>query len=129
MSAEPARVLCVDDEPNLLASFVRTLRDSFDVRTAPSGAEALRLLDEAGPFAVVVSDLCMPGMSGIDLLERVRAGWPQTACILLSGHADVRRFGEVAPGVRRLTKPLEHGLLRAAIAELAALKNPPHTPI
>ena len=66
------RVLFVDDEPNVLDSIRRQLRKSVDIHTAASGDEALRLLQELGPVALVVSDMRMPGMTGAELLARVR---------------------------------------------------------
>ncbi|MEO7208298.1 MAG: hypothetical protein ABI356_01770 [Steroidobacteraceae bacterium] len=54
------RVLFVDDEPNVLEDIQRTLRKQVELQTASSGAEALSLKRETGPFALVVSDMRMP---------------------------------------------------------------------
>ena len=62
------RVLFVDDEPNVLDSIRRQLRKSCEILTATSGAEALALLKDTGPVALVISDMRMPGMSGAELL-------------------------------------------------------------
>lgn len=56
-----ARVLFVEDEPNVLSGIRRTLRNDFDMHTAESGKEALRILEEADPFGSVVSARRMPG--------------------------------------------------------------------
>jgi len=61
------KILLVDDEPKVLAAIKRQLRKKFRFETALSGEEALKVIDEKGPFAVVVSDYKMPGMNGIDL--------------------------------------------------------------
>jgi response regulator RpfG family c-di-GMP phosphodiesterase len=84
-----ARVLFVDDESRLLDGIARTLRGSFDVRTATSGEDGLQALQSAGPFAVVVSDMGMPGMNGAQFLSRVRELCPQTIRIVLSGQSDM----------------------------------------
>ena len=62
----------MDDDPLLLAGLVAGLHGRFDVTTAESGPEALRLLAERGPFTVIVSDFAMPGMDGAQFLERAR---------------------------------------------------------
>lgn len=77
------RVLFVDDEPNILDSIRRQLRKSFDVLTANSGIEALALLRDTGPVAVVISDMRMPGMSGAELLTRIRDQYPDTVRMIL----------------------------------------------
>ncbi len=82
------RILFVDDEPNLLAALSRSLRRLFTFDTAPGGAEALQMIDRHGPYAVVVADQTMPGMSGIELLEAVREAAPDTVRIMLTGNAD-----------------------------------------
>ncbi len=82
------RILFVDDEPNLLAALSRSLRKLFTFDTALSGTEALQMIDRHGPYAVVVADQTMPGMSGVELLEAVREASPDTVRIMLTGNAD-----------------------------------------
>ena len=82
------KVLLVDDEPNILQGFKRHLRKSHDIETAVGGAEALEVIGKKGPFAVVVSDMQMPEMSGVELLSRVREIREQTVRIMLTGNAD-----------------------------------------
>ena len=83
------RILCVDDEPNILEGLERTLFEHFDVRTALGGAAGLDLVAREGPFAVVVSDMRMPEMDGATFLSKVRESAPDTVRVLLTGHADV----------------------------------------
>jgi CheY-like chemotaxis protein len=83
------RILCVDDELNVLEALERNLYDQFEVTTAGGGQAALALLDAAEPFAVIVSDMRMPGMSGAELLAEVRQQSPDTVRILLTGHSDM----------------------------------------
>jgi response regulator RpfG family c-di-GMP phosphodiesterase len=87
-SAPACTVLCVDDEPNILAALKRTLRSAgFTALTAGGGAEALEILEKL-PVDVVVSDMRMPDIDGAQLLEQVHARWPHVVRILLTGHAD-----------------------------------------
>jgi len=102
------RVLCVDDEPKVLDGLRRNLRREFEVVTAPSGAAGLGALEKGEPYAVVVSDLRMPEMNGIEFLRRVREADPDASRILLTGDADLRAaMDAVNEGniFRFLTKP------------------------
>ena len=83
------RVLFVDDERNILEGIQRTLRKQVKLQTASSGAEALRLIGESGPFAVVISDMRMPAMNGTQFLAKVREQEPDTVRMILSGQADL----------------------------------------
>lgn len=82
------KILFVDDEPNILQSMERQLRKRFSVTTALSGDDALRVMKEEGPFAVIVSDMRMPGMDGVQLLSRVKDLYPDTVRMMLTGNAD-----------------------------------------
>ena len=83
------RLLCVDDEPMVLEGLTLHLRRAFKLFTAPGGAAGLELIKKEGPFAVVMSDMRMPGMNGAEFLSKVREGWPDTVRILLTGQADL----------------------------------------
>jgi response regulator RpfG family c-di-GMP phosphodiesterase len=82
-------ILLIDDEPNLLQGIRRQLHKRFDLVLAGSGAEAMALLQARGPFAVVVSDMNMPGQSGIEVLARIAEASPDTVRIMLTGQADL----------------------------------------
>lgn len=82
------RILLVDDEPNVLDGYRRTLGREFTLETAVGGQEALALMEKA-PYAVVVSDMRMPGMDGVQLLSRVKTQSPDTIRVMLTGHADM----------------------------------------
>ncbi|MCA1948452.1 MAG: response regulator, partial [Armatimonadetes bacterium] len=73
------KVLVVDDEQNLLDALQRQLRKRFDLRTACGGPEGLECIEAEGPFDVVVSDMRMPEMDGVQFLARVREGAPGAA--------------------------------------------------
>ncbi len=72
MTQESQRILCIDDEPNVLNALRRQLRKSYEVTTATSGPAGLSVLQEDGPFAVVVADYNMPGMNGVAFLHEVK---------------------------------------------------------
>jgi len=112
------KILFVDDETSALDGFRRILHQSFDVTTATSGGEGLMTLDRDGPFAVVVSDMRMPGMSGSEFLARVRQKAPDTVRMMLTGHADLHAaMDAVNRGhiLHFLTKPCPKTVLVAAI--------------
>lgn len=82
-------LLVVDDESNTLAAIRRLLRPTgWRILTAGDAQEALALLAEEHVDAVL-SDMHMPGMDGVELLERVGQGWPHAARLLLTGQADL----------------------------------------
>ncbi|MDH5670139.1 MAG: response regulator, partial [Nitrospira sp.] len=102
------RVLCVDDDANILEGYRRQLRKEFTLETAVGPEEGLATLAAREPFAVVVSDLHMPGMNGIQFLAKVRERSPDTARILLTGNADLQSSIEAINRgqiFRFLTKP------------------------
>ena len=114
------RVLFVDDEPNVLDGIRRPLRKQVDLQTALSGAEGLRLLQEAGPFALVISDMRMAAMSGVQFLAKVREQAPDTVRMILSGQADLHAtIAAVNEGhiYRFLSKPCPSDQLLAAVAD------------
>jgi response regulator RpfG family c-di-GMP phosphodiesterase len=102
------KVLCVDDEPNVLEGLALHLRRRYDVTTANNGAAALKLITDGGSFAVVMSDMRMPGMDGAELLSRVREAAPHSVRILLTGQAEMKSaIAAINQGqiFRFLTKP------------------------
>lgn len=108
------KILFVDDESNILDTFRRGLRKRFTVETALGGKEGLLRLRNSGPYAVVVSDLKMPKMDGIQFLCQVREMSPATVRIMLTGHADLEAaIASVNEGhvFRFLTKPCDVGTL------------------
>lgn len=83
------KVLCVDDEPRVVDGYRRALHQKFRIDAAYSGEEALEAIAKQGPYAVILTDLRMPGMDGVQLLSRVRASAPDTVRIMMTGFADV----------------------------------------
>ncbi len=112
------RVLFVDDELNVLNAYKRALRRQFDLHLASSGQEALERLAEEGEYAVIVSDMRMPGMDGVELLSRFRRESPATVRIMLTGNSDQETaVAAVNEGdvFRFLNKPCSPQELAAAI--------------
>jgi len=102
------KILFVDDDANILAAFRRHLRKRFHFDTALGPEEGLKAVVEKGPYAVVVSDLRMPKMDGIEFLTHVKEIAPDTVRMMLTGHADLHNTIEaVNEGniFRFLTKP------------------------
>ncbi len=83
------RVLCVDDDPQVLLTHIRSLEKNFVVETAANPELATRLMMNADPFAVVISDMQMPGMDGVTFLAQVRQRNPETTRILVTGAGDL----------------------------------------
>jgi len=83
------QVLLVDDEPGILRVLGISLADrGYRVLTAESGEEALRVFHEARP-EVILTDIKMPGMDGIELLKRIKAESPNTEVIMITGHGEM----------------------------------------
>ena len=79
MTTEKTKILLVDNEPMILDGLKARLRRNYDVLIAEGGDKGLSLLGDAGPFAVVVSDMRMPGMNGAEFLSKVKIQSP-TRC-------------------------------------------------
>ncbi|MBN1206943.1 MAG: PAS domain-containing protein [Myxococcaceae bacterium] len=115
-----ARLLLIDDEPMVAASLSRMLRAEYDVSTS-SGAEALRRMLEGEPFDVILCDLGMPDISGMDLYARLHAERPALAArmIFLTGGAVTQRAQEFISQARYwVEKPVELPTLRALLQEV-----------
>jgi DNA-binding NtrC family response regulator len=120
-------VLFVDDESNVLDAYRRQMRKTFQIETALGAGPALQVLAERD-FAVVVSDMRMPGVDGIDFLAEVAGRWPNVVRVMLTGNADVPGAAlAVREGCifRFLTKPCAPEalmmVLESAVREHASL--------
>jgi response regulator RpfG family c-di-GMP phosphodiesterase len=113
-----AKILFVDDEPNVLAGFERLFRKEFSIETALGGEAALVTIARSGPYAVIISDMRMPGMNGSELLARARVKAPDSIRMVLTGETDIgSAMKAVNDGAifRFLMKPCSEPELRAAI--------------
>ncbi|HVA47410.1 MAG TPA: HD domain-containing phosphohydrolase [Pirellulales bacterium] len=114
-------ILFVDDDPNLLSAVARGLRARFQLETALGPEQGLELVQARGPhqsFAVVVADMQMPGMNGVELLRRVAEIAPLSVRIMLTGQADQQTaIDAINQGsiFRFLTKPCGQELLAGTL--------------
>ena len=102
------KILCIDDDPNILQGYQRRLRKRFHIETAFGGQEGLEAIASKGPFAVIVSDMRMPGMDGVQFLAAAKQRAPDSVRMMLTGFADQETAVEaVNEGniFRFLTKP------------------------
>jgi len=113
------RILIVDDDPHILASIRRVFRkENYTIDTASSGKEALALMRQ-NHFQLIISDHMMPGMTGAELLQKVREQFPETIRIMLTGHADTSAImGAIKEGAvyRFILKPAQEDDLRVTVA-------------
>src|SRR5688572_510366 len=111
------RVMIVEDEPRMRELLVRAISGwGFESAAARSGEEALRLMDgQAAP--VMVLDLNLPAMSGMEVFEAVRQRWPATQVIILTGFGDLESARKAIhlDVVEFLTKPCHLGDLERAL--------------
>ena len=102
------KILFVDDESAILQGYVRLFRNEFEIDTSVTGKGALIAIETKGPYAVIVSDMQMPEMSGVEVLRKVKEIAPESVRIILTGHADLSAaIAAVNDGsvFRFLTKP------------------------
>ena len=114
------KVLLVDDDVNLLEGIRRQLRKSFNLECAEGGEKGVELLRTSGPFAVIVSDMQMPKMNGITLLEEANRLSPDTVRIMLTGNADQQTAVDAVNSgkiFRFLNKPCSREDLSSALKD------------
>lgn len=111
-------ILFVDDEPKILEAYRRTLRKQFNVVSAGGGAEALSMMAAEGPYPVIVSDMAMPEMNGVELLGEIKSLYPDTMRLMLTGNADQKTAVDAINTVdvyRFLNKPCPPDEMASAI--------------
>ena len=112
-------VLVVDDEPGIVDSLQKILeRESLRVLTAGSGGEALDLVRRE-PVSVLITDLMMPGMSGIDLLKASRSVSPETETVLMTAYGTVENAVEAMKqgAYDFVTKPIKRAHLLRVVGK------------
>jgi response regulator RpfG family c-di-GMP phosphodiesterase len=115
-------ILFVDDDANLLSAVTRALRGRFELETAVGSGQGLELVRARGgerPFAVVVADMQMPDMNGIEMLQQVAKVAPLSVRIMLTGQADQQTaIDAINKGsiFRFLNKPCTAELLASTLA-------------
>jgi DNA-binding NtrC family response regulator len=117
-------ILVVDDEPDVEALFRQQFRRDlragrFQMEFALSASDALKLAAEVRDpsLILILSDINMPGMSGLDMLPKVRAEHPDVPVIMITayGDAETRRKAIERGAIGLLTKPIDFALLRQQI--------------
>ena len=108
--------LLVDDEDLVRLSTADMLMDlGYEVVEAQSAEEALRMISEGLRPDLVVTDLLMPGMTGLDFARDLRSRWRDLPVLIVSGYAEMEG---IAPGFPRLTKPFRSAEFTASLAAL-----------
>ncbi|MCG6948021.1 MAG: response regulator [Acidobacteria bacterium] len=118
------KVLLVDDEEEFVDTLAERMRNrGMEVSTSNSGKDALDLID-SDSFDVVVLDLQMPGMDGIEVLERIKQRRPDIQVVLLTGHATVEKGVEAMKqgALEFLEKPIDFSKLSEIIHKAKAEK-------
>jgi CheY-like chemotaxis protein len=117
------RVMLVDDEPQVAQTMQRLLRRDYDVTLASCGRDAIDLINRGARFDAIVSDVMMPNMTGIELIEELQRIAPDQAqrLIFLSGGAFTAQTRERLDelGAPQLEKPVTAKKLRACVDQIA----------
>ncbi len=129
MMSQRKRILFVDDERNVLDGLRRMLypmREEWKMEFVTKGADALFVMESAS-YDVIVSDLQMPEMDGLELLETVREKYPKTIRFMLSGYSEQLLQSQAARTVHRfISKPCEAEQLREMVTRALALYDRLH---
>ncbi|VAW14648.1 Response regulator of zinc sigma-54-dependent two-component system, partial [hydrothermal vent metagenome] len=119
------RILIVDDEPLIRESLFEILRiEGFKVQMAPTGEEAFKLLSKT-TMDIVVTDLKLPVMSGLDLLEKIRDDYPKTETILMTGYGSIETAVEAMKvgAFDYITKPINDHEIKIVIQKIVEKKE------
>lgn len=112
------KIIVVDDEPANLRLLERLFRHDYEVITAESGEEALRLLSQHDA-TLIITDQRMPGMTGVELLKRTATVRPHMVRIILTGYTDVETLVEAINSghvYKYVTKPWNNEELRLTVS-------------
>ena len=114
-------LLIVDDERGVVDSLREVFGSSFDIHHSTSATEALELFKSHTP-KLVISDQRMPGMTGLELLRRIKDIQPDTLCILVTGYSDINVVVDALnEGLlwKYVAKPWDHDKLRDLVLDAA----------
>jgi DNA-binding NtrC family response regulator len=121
-----AKILLVDDEVPFVETMVKRLsRRNLDVIPAFSGEESIKLLDKHQDMEVVILDVKMPGMDGVETLKHIKTKYPLVEVIMLTGHGTVASAveGMKLGAFDYLMKPCDIEQLVLKVTEAAAVKR------
>ena len=122
----PVKILIVDDDPDLRTSLAAVLNPLFTVFAASSGAEALDVLKKERPRLVLL-DVSMPGLTGLEVLAAAKAADPALLVVMLTSQQDI----EIAAKALNLgaseyvTKPFDADYIRAEVSRLTGSPDEP----
>jgi response regulator RpfG family c-di-GMP phosphodiesterase len=122
--ARRARLLVVDDEPDMLDFIERATRRTYEVVRCGNGEDALTVLAESR-FDLMVTDHKMPRLTGLELLDRIGALYPEMTRVLLSGYAelpDVQRAAATGRVHHYVVKPVDSRTLLAGLAHAQSVR-------
>jgi CheY-like chemotaxis protein len=127
MAREIKKVLIVDDEETLTWSMAKSLsrdRDKYEVEIANNGREALEIMAKV-PIDLVISDIRMPDINGLDLLVHIKRDYPQTKVIIMTayGSSDVQKEANKRGSLYYIEKPFEINEIRKLILDLVKEKR------
>jgi DNA-binding NtrC family response regulator len=124
--AEEIRVLVVDDEHTIADTLCTILnRSGYTTRVAYGGEEAVRIGEDWRPM-ILISDLVMPQMNGVQVGKAILRSLPACRVILFSGHATVDMFHEIrAESFEILAKPVHPDVLLQKLSEIDRSRRPP----
>lgn len=118
--SELPKILCVDDEPDILDSLTRTLRRRFEVLTATNPTEASNILDQHDDIGVIISDHILGDHRGVDFLTKSKTKNPHASRVLLSGQVEMKSLEEAINSAtihKFILKPWENDQLLIHILE------------
>jgi CheY-like chemotaxis protein len=127
-------ILIVDDEPDVVELFRQRFRGEarrgdYALHFAESGESALELLKEGvrPELVLILSDINMPGMDGLQLLDEIRRSWPQLAVMMVTAYGDDerRRRAAEAGAVDFLSKPVDFDYLKQRVRAFTSSPPPP----
>jgi PAS domain S-box-containing protein len=121
----PEKILLVDDEPGIRTVLGITLKDAgYEVTGAENAEHALKLFDEIEP-SIVLTDIKMPGMDGVELLREIKKRSPETEVVMITGHGDMNLAIESLQydAADFVTKPINDDVLEASLKRVEEKLN------
>lgn len=121
---KPITILYVDDEPTNLLLFNIHFQKKYKVITSLSGSEGLKILKEQADINVVVSDMKMPGMNGIEFIKAAKVDFPNIHFYILTGFDLTDEIAEALESkliLKYFSKPFNVGLIEQTITEALAV--------
>ena len=116
----PARILVVDDDENLRWVLKTQLEEmGYSVSTVIDGEQALAAI-ESDPPALILTDLKMPGLSGLELLDQIRPDYPELPVVIITAFATIQNAVQAmrAGAYDYLTKPIDYDELALVVSRV-----------